>query len=152
MIEEKKELPQIIIKCITTKLSAGNTYEEYSLTRQHGKAEEDPITLSSEQFHTIRKLGEHAPNLMYTSDLTTWTHRRWHNPVSGEQQVAEFMHRLSQPDLLSDLIKPEVYGTHTVGYRLEATVKIVREEIDSPVQQAKSTAIGRLLHSVPGLR
>lgn len=65
--------------------------------------------------------------------------------ISPEQALAEIMHYLSHPKLLGDLIKPVVYGTHTVAYSLAAKVtqEIIQEETKSP--KPARTGLRRLL-------
>lgn len=107
------------------------------------------ISLGELAFHTIQELGKYTPNVVYTNNLFKAVYRGYyHERVSTEQYIAELMHWLSQPSLLGDVIKPVVFGTHTVGYSLAAIVKADHEDIEIPTQPQPG-ALGRLLHLNP---
>ncbi len=116
--EPKQDLPQINLKHIKSYGESEYTDIWYAyLVRDTGD-----IPIGKHTFRMLEKLGEDAPNLVNTNRLAELVHPPVH--VSGEQYVAEIMHWLSQPDRLGNLLQPENYGTHTVGYKLAATVKI----------------------------
>ncbi|MBI2338276.1 hypothetical protein HYU95_03780 [Candidatus Daviesbacteria bacterium] len=138
--EAKEGLPQITLQYTTRVHEYTNERKErtenYALIKE---PDGTPAPLDGSQFRAISKLGENTPDLVYTSSLLG---ALTDTPVSGEQYIAELMHRLSQPDLLGDLVKPEAYGTHTVGYRLLAKIK-VDHKTNPPFRYPRSI-VGRL--------
>lgn len=81
------------------------------------------LAIDGAKFRVIRILNQYAPGLVYVSNIIGPS---IYNDYSAYQQtVAERMHQLSQPEALGDLLQPEVYRVHIVGYRLMQTIGFV---------------------------
>lgn len=110
-------LPEITITAIIVIDDKKGHDLRYSLVNDKGTK----VFINHHQFSAIDQSSDHPNELVPTSSFKIANESRY---VSREQYVAEIMHRLSQEDLLGNLLKPETYGPHIVGYRLAAKVNV----------------------------
>lgn len=133
-MQDRENLPQITIKDRAL-ITADSENHSYFLINNN----QQPSGLTESEFRVIKSMGEKPNHLVYTQKLVEVTDYYYRASslrlVSGEQYMAEMMHDLSQPDLLGNLLKPETYGSHIVGYRLAAEVAL-QEEIEDRIPPA----------------
>lgn len=106
----------------------------YSLVNDKGAV----VPISHHQFNAIGQFSDHPNELVPTSSFRTANESTY---VSREQYVAETMYRLSQEDLLGNLLRPETYGPHIVGYRLAAIVNVCLGYVDQVEMRNRQLSI-----------